>query len=246
MLEELNLDENPLQHWPLGLPETLQNFSANRSDLQTVESLPSQLQFLSLSSSRIRMLPTSLPESILFLDLHNNLLRNSRLPFAWGSSLRVLDLENNHLTKIPEDLPDSIDTLRLSNNNITEVPKQLPPNLVILTLNSNKLRKICIESRRKPIQVLSINDNELTESVSDYQQKKDIHFATNIREEENWNCEKHHRSAQKIRKTWRSYKLRRCLRSWRKTAIVKTELQQVSMHPCRAGRFEDISQMWGC
>jgi Leucine-rich repeat (LRR) protein len=240
-LEELILDKNPLQIWPVMLPDTMTNLSMNQTDIRTVEPLPHSLRRFSAASSRITQLPTSLPDMLVFLDLHNNLLRNSRLPSDWGQHLKVLDLERNNLTKIPSNLPDTIEILRLSCNKITEVPSSLPSKLQVLLLNHNCLRKVHYENRRKPIKILSLNDNQLTESIRDV----DVNYAALVWEEENWAQAKHEKATNKIRRAWRQYRFRQCLRTLVKTRKIRGELLEVSMHPCRAGRFEDISQEWG-
>jgi Leucine-rich repeat (LRR) protein len=244
-LENLNLSKNPLRAWPEGLPQGLHVLNLSHTFLKRVEFLPDHLQVLNISSSGVSQLPTALPQTLQILDLHTNYLRNSRLPFDWGESLRVLDLENNCLIKVPENLPDSLEVLRLSNNRILEIPKNLPANLKVLLLDGNKVRTVHYEKRKHPIQFLSLNDNELTESVRDYQEKHTLLFAEQVREENNW-CQPHHtQAAQKIRRSWKLYKFRKCLRTLSKTLRVREELFQVSMHPCRAGRFENISSDWG-
>jgi hypothetical protein len=244
-LENLNLSHNPLRVWPEGLPETLIVLNLSHTFLKRVEFLPQHLRVLNASSSEISQLPTAFPETLQIVDLHNNFLRNSRLPFDWGQNLQVLDLEKNSLIKIPEHLPNTLQILRLSNNRITEIPKDLPENLTTLLIDGNKIRKIHYEKRKKPIKLLSLNDNELTESVRDYQEKNKLTFAEQVREEENWNQPRHMQAAKKILTQWKLYRFRKCIRTIGKTRKVREELLQVSMHPCRAGHFEDISSDWG-
>jgi Leucine-rich repeat (LRR) protein len=243
-LKKLNLNGNPLKYWPT-LPNGLVELSLSKTDIQTIDPLPSGLQTFFARSARVRQLPPSLPEGLQVLMLSNNFLRSSRLPQHWGSSLQQLNLSKNSLTMFPKGLPNTVTLLALDDNQITEIPADLPKNLEILLIRRNKIQKIAIADRAKPIGWVCLDDNELTESISDYQQKTRIRWANTVTENFNWNHESHHNAARMIRRKWRSYKLRTRLRTWRKTSQVKTELQQVSMHPSRAGRFENISSEWG-
>lgn len=244
-LTALNLDGNPLQVWPNRLPDSLTSLNVSHTNIQKVDPLPRQLKRLEANSSKVKQLPTSLPDSLEFLFLYNNLLRNSRLPFAWGENLKILDLTRNALTKFPEHLPDSLETLYLDENKITEIPARLPTNLVTLVLESNLVRKITLEPRRKPLQVFSVANNQLTVSVRQLQREKGIDFALTIREIDNWYDPVFDESVKKIQKAWKVYRMKKPLKAFLKTSRVKGELQQVSMHPCRAGRFENISSEWG-
>jgi Leucine-rich repeat (LRR) protein len=244
-LKLLNLSGNPLKYWPNGLPDGLQTFFLNKTDITMVDPLPSGLKQFFVRSAKIKHLPTALPEGLQILIASNNFLRSSRLPQDWGSSLQQLNLSKNSLTSFPKGLPNTLRILALDDNQINEIPSDLPQNLEILLIRGNKVQKIQIEARTKPIAWVMLDDNQLTESVRDYQEKKKIQWANTITENWNWNQQIHHKAATMIRKKWRSYKLRRRLRTWRKTSQVKTELQQVSMHPSRAGRFENISSEWG-
>ncbi len=245
-LKSLLLSQNPLHQWPAGLPESLERLEVNRTELAIIDPLPSLLRVFSANLSRIKSLPPCLPEGLRELYLNGNSIRLRSLPQHWGSSLQILDLDDNLLTKIPEGLPDSLTVLRLRKNMIAEIPSQLPPNLIILNVSQNRVRKIHIDTRRKPISHVFLVDNELTVSVSDYQIKNNLHWAKTIDEEGNWTHSYHKSATNTIRKAWRRYRLQKRLRTFRKTMIMKEELQQVSMHPCRAGRFEDISTGWGC
>lgn len=249
-LKNLNLDSNPLKYWPEMLPSSLERLSMNRTDIRIVEPLPENLKQFHARSSRITQLPTSLPDRLEMLILGDNLLRSSRLPQHWGLNLKQLNLSGNSLKYFPQGLPDTLKVLWLDDNKITEIPNGLPANLAIFFIRRNKIRKIGYEKRVKPIGCLFVEDNELTESVSDYQDKTGNTYAIEVHDVDNWNKVNHSLAANRIRKIWRSYKIRSRLRSWRKTAIVKQELQEVSMHPSRAGRFENISEgwqdHWGC
>lgn len=245
-LKNICLDSNPLKVFPIGLPNTLQKLNLNKTYIQTIQPLPESLEYLSANSSKVRQIPTSLPERLRILYLSSNFLKLRSLPQDWGKCLKVLNLSNNDIVKIPDNLPETLEILSLRNNCLSEVPPNLPPNLTVLNVAKNYIRRVHIERRQKPIDFVDLTDNELIESMSDYQEKKGYAWARTIEENQNWKLLHHHEAATKIKKAYRVYKLKTRLRSWRKTALLKQEIQQVSMHPCRAGLFEDISQMWGC
>lgn len=245
-LKKLSLAANPLKVWPSMIPECLEYLNLEKTDIRTVDSLPASCKTFLASHCQIRQLPTALPDNLLFLNLSMNNLKLRGLPIHWGNSLKVLDLDDNRLAQFPEGLPDSLEVLKLRKNHIKLVPRKLPSNLTILALDRNCIRAVQIEKRRKPIDWVSLIDNELTESVRDYQERLHIEWAKHIEERHNWNEDFHKAASKKIRRVWRTYTLRRGLRNWRKTAILKDELLQASMHPDRAGRFENLSEHWGC
>ncbi len=244
-LKKLYLHSNPLKTWPPALPDGLEVLSLNKTEIRDVEPLPLGLKQLFLRGARVRQLPPCLPDSLDVLIVSHNLLRSSRLPSYWGCNLKQLNLSRNSLTGFPKGLPDSVQVLCLDDNKITEVPSGLPENLRMLFLRQNKLRVIHIEGRVNPIHLVSLDDNELTVSVRDYQKNTKIQWARSVTESCNWNEQVHNEAQRKIKTKWRMYQLQKRLRTLKKTATVREELQQVSMHPSRAGRFENISTDWG-
>ncbi len=244
-LKKLYLHSNPLKTWPPALPDGLQILSLNKTDIRDVEPLPLGLKQFFIRGARVRQLPPCLPDSLEVLILSHNFLRSSRLPSYWGSSLKQLNLSKNSLTSFPKGLPESVQVLCLDGNKITEIPSGLPENLQLLFIRKNKLRTIDIEQRQNPLHLVALDDNELTVSVRDYQKNTKVQWARSVTESGNWNQEIHHHAQKTIKTKWRIYRLQKRLRAIKKTAIVRQELQQVSMHPSRAGRFENISADWG-
>lgn len=244
-LKQLYLESNPLKIWPSPLPEGLQVLSLNKTDIHDAEPFPLGLKELFIKKARLRQLPPCLPDSLEVLNASYNFLRSSRLPSYWGCNLKQLNLSKNSLTSFPSGIPDSVQVLYLDGNKITEVPAGLPENLRMLFVRKNKLRTITIEPRKNPLKLVRLDDNELTVSVRDYQKNKKIQWSNTIKESYNWNEEIHHTAQKTIKTKWRIYRLQKRLRTLKKTAILREELQQVSMHPCRAGHFENISSDWG-
>lgn len=244
-LKELFLHSNPLKDWPPSLPENLNVLSLSKTNIRDIEPLPQGLKRLFIRYARVHQFPTSLPDGLEVLIASNNFLRCSRLPQHWGQNLQQLNLSGNLLTTFPKGLPDTLKILWLDENKITELPPGLPKNLGVLFMRKNKLRKVAIEKRLKPLSWVCLDDNELTESVNDYQIKQKTQWASFIFEYNNWNTENHHAAQRKFCALWKRYRLQKRVRTLRKTSIVREELQQVSMHPSRAGRFENISSDWG-
>jgi Leucine-rich repeat (LRR) protein len=244
-LKKLYLHSNPLKTWPPALPDGLQVLSLNKTDICDVMPLPLGLKQFFIRGARVRQLPPCLPDSLEVVIAANNFLRSSRLPSYWGNSLKQVNLSKNSLISFPKGLPDSVQVLCLDGNKITEIPAGLPENLRMLFLRKNKLRVITIEARANPLHLVAVDDNELTVSVRDYQKNTKVQWARSVTEGGNWNQEIHHAAQKTIRQKWRVYRLQKRLRTLKKTAIVREELQQVSMHPSRAGRFENISSDWG-
>ncbi len=244
-LKKLYLHSNPLKTWPPALPDGLQVLSLNKTDICDVMPLPLGLKQFFIRGARVRQLPPCLPDSLEVIIAANTFLRSSRLPSYWGNSLKQVNLSKNSLTSFPKGLPDSVQVLCLDGNKITEIPAGLPENLRMLFVRKNKLRVITIEARANPLHLVAVDDNELTVSVRDYQKNTKVQWARSVTEGGNWNQEIHHAAQKTIRQKWRVYRLQKRLRTLKKTAIVREELQQVSMHPSRAGRFENISVDWG-
>jgi Leucine-rich repeat (LRR) protein len=147
--------------WYLGLYNP--NYSFNLSSID----LPKNLLNISLTSCKIKS------------------LKDITLPV----NLKTLNLSKNHLKKLPDDLPDSLEILNISDNQIRKIwyfpknltnflgshnqiksiPDKLPETLVEFSVEYNKLVKI---PKKIPINMryLIINNNqieEIPESVID-------------------------------------------------------------------------------
>jgi Leucine-rich repeat (LRR) protein len=244
-LKVLCISKNPLQQIPSDLPESLEKLYLDRTQLKQIQKLPSNLKVLSVESSYLRSLPKELPHGLEKLFAARNFLHSTLLPRHWGFSLQVLNLEKNKLIEFPKNLPNTLRVLRLNNNNITQIPEALPESLVYLTIANNKVRKVQLSKRKKPIQFVYLANNQLTQSIQNEQEQKQIQWGTSIIEVSNWTNDVYIASAKTIQAKFRNFRLKKILRTWRKLGHVRQELQASAMHPSRAGQFENVSPDWG-
>ncbi|NXC35556.1 TLR21 protein, partial [Campylorhamphus procurvoides] len=145
-------------------------------DLNGMESEINNLKRLTISSSKVFMVPCKLARnfsSLLYLDFNDNLLVNNRLneticKYAWPS-LQTLNLSQNSLKSLKETaeyvsrLP-KLNNLDISQNNFGDIPDscEWPKTLKYLNLSSTQIPKVtnCIP---QTLEVLDVSANNLKE-----------------------------------------------------------------------------------
>jgi Leucine-rich repeat (LRR) protein len=242
-LKVLCLSKNPLQHLPGHLPFTLERLYVDKTQIKRTGLLPPHLKVFSAAGACLRSI--RIPRTVEKLFLQRNFLQSAHLPRDWGTQLEILNLEHNKLTHFPKGLPDSLRVLKLSYNDITSIPETLPEKLTFLAISDNKIRSVALTKRKTPIQCVYLTNNQLTVVLKEEQEKKNIQWASSILEEDNWATDEYSVFARTLQKAYRNYRLKKILRTWRRLARMREELQASSMHPSRAGRFEDVSPEWG-
>jgi Leucine-rich repeat (LRR) protein len=246
-LKVLCLSKNPLQHLPGHLPFTLERLYVDKTQIKRTGLLPPHLKVFSAAGACLRSI--RIPRTVEKLFLQRNFLQSAQLPRDWGTQLEILNLEHNKLTHFPKGLPDSLRVLKLSYNEITSIPEDLPEKLTFLAIGHNKIRSVALTKRKTPIQCVCVMNNQLTVVLKDEQAKNNIQWASSILEEDNWNTDEYSVFARTLQKAYRNYRLKKILRTWKKQAQIREELLATSMHPSRAGQYEDVSpewNHWGC
>ena len=112
-LRVLNISNTTLIEFPTNLPPSLEVLNVSRTYIKQISHLPEGLKELYVNSAELKFLPKRLPPSLEILNASNNSLRNGGLSLLWGSSLKFLDLNYNHLTHPPRRLPNTIEHLNL-------------------------------------------------------------------------------------------------------------------------------------
>jgi Leucine-rich repeat (LRR) protein len=136
-LEYLNMDRNPL------LPLSIDTFSG-------VEHSIVNISFQSCSLTSDSLIAFSRLKNLERLKLQSNFLTKIHPENLFSSMLKllVIDLQRNQLTQIPSQFPSSLRELELGNNHLTILPfnnqtfEQLN-QLITLDLTSNPLQCDC-------------------------------------------------------------------------------------------------------
>ena len=110
---------------------------------------------LNLSGLTLSSLPEYLPEHIKILDVSDNAL--TKLP-ELPKSLKHMKVHSNHLTRLPE-LPKTLIDLNVSANQLTRLP-ELPKSLKYMKVHSNQLTQL--PELPALLTYLGANDNQLT------------------------------------------------------------------------------------
>ncbi|XP_072914953.1 podocan-like protein 1 [Hemitrygon akajei] len=148
--------------------------------------IPLSTRNLFLMNNQIDLIPLDLLSEYMlleFLVLNNNRLTDAGIEGSLKGmpKLAHLYLDQNRLSRVPTDLPLTLEELTLNSNNISSIPTQVwatCENLRTVSLNHNNLRDDSIApgafSPMQNILVVKMDHNQLTEVP--------INFSTNLRE----------------------------------------------------------------
>ncbi|KAG7493858.1 fibromodulin-like [Solea senegalensis] len=171
-LERVYLQHNNLTSIPSNLPRSLRDLRLNHNKIEKVT--PVDLEGM---------------DNLTILYLHDNVVTDMSTSLKALTSLTMLDISSNQLTKVPESLPENLHQLYLEFNSIDSVPEGflnrftqlqyvrmshnqikdngIPPNtfnvtgLVELDLSFNKLERIPLVSAT--LQHLYLQANQIKE-----------------------------------------------------------------------------------
>ncbi|XP_077385935.1 fibromodulin a [Festucalex cinctus] len=105
-LERFYLQHNNLTSIPRNLPRTLRDLRINHNNIEKVT--PSDLQGM---------------DNLTILHLHDNAITDMGASLKSLTSLTLLDVSANKLTKVPEALPEQLHQLYLDSNSIASLPE---------------------------------------------------------------------------------------------------------------------------
>jgi Leucine-rich repeat (LRR) protein len=88
-------------------------------------------------------------------------LKLTRLPDSLPNSLQTLYCDDNQLTRLPDFLPNSLQTLDCYNNQLTRSPDTLPNSLQYLSCYNNQLTRLP-DTLPNSLQTLDCYNNQLT------------------------------------------------------------------------------------
>lgn len=241
-LKILDLYNNPLYCVPSPLPDSIEELTLSSTNIKEITNpLPENLKSLYMTRTYLRSTSINLPSGLLNVYMAENFLSNKGLPRSWGASLEILDLANNQLKTVPNGLPNTLKVLILNHNQIETLPLlKIPSSVKQLSINGNKIRNIEYAERENPINLVSLVNNQLTET-------KTTEWATIILDKYNWNTNYHHTMARRIQKYWKASRIFSRLRTWLKNSKYKQELYAVSLHPDRILKTDNFSHWhFGC
>lgn len=236
-VKRLQISYNRIRHCFFLKDSLVEELDIHENPIQVLNGLPPTLRRLRAESCQIQLIQSRLPQGIVTVELGYNRLRIGGLPHRWGPALRELHLDHNRLESFPKNLPDSLEVLTLNKNQIRNGPQILPTSLRILLLDSNALRTFTIPAHHRTFQILSLENNCLT-------QLPDESSAGILRTEHNWTTPLHAFSQQILQRCWRRYRLQLRLRHLLRTHKIRSELLQVSMNPDRWTQIDCLDPVW--
>jgi Leucine-rich repeat (LRR) protein len=125
-----------------------------------LQSLDENIESLDISSKELKVLPDlSKFVNLQELDCENNYLTS--LPNNLPNSLITLNCSDNNLTSLPDILPNSLQNLYCDCNSLTSLPDNLPNSLQNLYCDCNSLTSLP-ENLPDGLQFLSCYYNTLT------------------------------------------------------------------------------------
>jgi Leucine-rich repeat (LRR) protein len=248
-LKSLSVNDNPLYSLEdIHSILSLESLDIGRTNIDTISLLPQFLvQLLASKCYRLRILPNRFPPTLRVATLNDCSLRYASLPGYWGTALEELNLAFNEIDRFPRNLPPTLKTLNLTHNRIREVPEDFNrkfPHLEVCMLAFNKIRRVPVQTRIRKLAFVDVRHNELIVSLEEQNRTLERTWAETISEEQNWMEQKHSVSASLIQKNWRLARMKRRLRTWKRTRVVREELMCVSMVPERVWQTDVISPEW--
>jgi Leucine-rich repeat (LRR) protein len=234
-LRILNLSNTDLKVFPLNLPNSLETINISNTFIKNVSYFPPNLKEFYAQSTGLKFLPIRLPNSLEILNASEGSLRLGGLPTFWGESLKHIDLHCNFLKEIPRGLEglDNLEILNLSYNSIVKIGR-IPASVRILHLAKNRILEIPGWLRTRHLQI-TIHDNQITDA-GPYPNCITIHGQ--------WFGPEFLYGVRIIQRVWKTFRMRRRLKSLRRMALIRENLLGSAMHPSRAGRFEGIDGGW--
>lgn len=174
-LKKLDLEQGKFKTLPkeIGLLSQLEELHLN--DCKQLKELPkeigqlNQLSIINLSSSHFSDYATILqllPLQIQTLYLYSNALKELSEEVSRFSNLKILNLYNNQLIKIPKTIISltALKELRISNNQLEEIPKEICnlPSLELLYVMENQLTALPEEIGNLPhIKEIAVRNNQI-------------------------------------------------------------------------------------
>jgi Leucine-rich repeat (LRR) protein len=117
---------------------------------------------LDISHLDLKSIPFNIPINIKYLFCNHNLMK-SLDNILFFKKLQILDFSNNKLTKLPE-LPSTLIELTCRNNYLEDIDLIIHcPNIKRIDFSYNKLNDIKLLKQLENLEVLVINNNNLTD-----------------------------------------------------------------------------------
>jgi Leucine-rich repeat (LRR) protein len=183
-----------------------------------------------------------MPVGIREVNLARCKIRNAAttLPSFWGLALESLCLSRNKIEMWPKALPHTIRHLNLSNNRIQQIPDTNQFSfLKTLNLSNNRIHQIPSWIAASRTALIFLSGNCLINVDCSYPTGGIVSI------EDQWNTVAHQVSARIIQNFWKRAQIFLRLRYLRRMNLLRTDLLTETMHPDRAGHFDDdISERW--
>ncbi|OZI61638.1 NEL-type E3 ubiquitin ligase domain-containing protein [Bordetella genomosp. 11] len=155
-LLELDVSGNLLRTPALVFPPGLRRLDIGRNRLGSLPLLPASLRELISDGNHLRDL-SGLPSELRLVDVSDNQI--ARLPANLPAGLKVLYASRNRLAQLPGRLPATLEELDVSSNRLRELTR-LPDTLRILDADTNLLEELP-DNLPRGMQILAVSNNRL-------------------------------------------------------------------------------------
>jgi Leucine-rich repeat (LRR) protein len=133
----------------------LKNLFISNIHIFEIINIPETVTNIIVESTSLKYI-SELPSGLKVLNISNN--RMKKLPKLQHTNLEILNFSNNRISFIPT-LPETLKSLLFSNNSVSNIP-HLPTSLIYLDFNNNNIHEL--KELPKNIKTLNCSKNQIT------------------------------------------------------------------------------------
>lgn len=149
------------------LGKKVKSISIRGGDLEFIPKLPDTIEYIEISLRETPKFIHKLPKNLKMLILKQTNIEYKLPDLSYLKKLWYLNASHNHIEQVRSGtLPNSLMYLNLNNNYLTKLPNDLPKNLIGLNCDNNELEYLDDLSYLKRLNYINAYKNKITKLPS--------------------------------------------------------------------------------